>query len=140
MALYETRTMDNETQEQLVKNLESCLPEDGMDLILIDRNQVSWTSKSETYDRLVEPEPSLIGQMISRINDGDEPAITRVDDGFLLGTHLWTPDFDYGYALIMLWHVNPESLSQSWPVIEMVLNQMRCVAGLTQAQDQPILL
>lgn len=140
MALYDTGTIDNETREQLVKTLESCLPEDGMDLILIDRSQISWASNSETYDRLVESDTSLIEDMISRINDGDEPVVMRVDDGFLLGTHLWTPDFDHGYAFLMLWHVNPESLSQNWPVIEMVLNQMQCVAGLIKVQDAPILL
>jgi len=140
MAPYETGMTDTDAQERLTRILESCLPEDGVDLILIDRDAASWTSSSDACDRLLETDALIIQRMISRINDGDEPALTRVDHGFLVGTHLRTENTDYGYVLLMLDHANPESLRQSWPVIEMGLSQMQCVAGLMEVQDAPVSL
>jgi len=137
MAPYETVAIENDVQEGLIKVLGSCLPEDGMDLILIDRSRFCWTSDAVTYDTLIEGTP-ILEDMISRINDGDEPALTRVGDVFLVGAHLWTPRFDYGYAMLMFSHVNDESLLQNWSFVEVVLNQMQCIAGLLEVQDDPM--
>ena len=140
MAPYETGIPDTDAQARLFKILESCLPEDGADLILIDRDTASWTSSSDACDRLLDADPSIIERMTSRIDDGDEPALTRLDQGYLVGTHLRMQDSEYGYVLLMLDHVNPESLRQSWPLIEMGMSQMQCVAGLMEVQDAPVYL
>jgi hypothetical protein len=138
MAPYETRVIEKDVQERLSQVLGSCLPEDGMDLILIDGDEFCWTSDSVSYDGLLEGTP-ILKDMISRIDDGDEPALTRVGNVFLAGVHLWTPCRDYGYAILMLSCENHDSLLQNWSFVETVLNQMQCIAGLLEMQDDPML-
>ena len=137
MAPYETLVIENDTQERLIKVLGSCLPEDGMDLILIDRGQLCWTSDPITYDTLIEGTP-ILADMISRIDDGDEPTLTRVGDVYLVGVHLWTSRCDHGYAMLVLSSVDYDSLLQNWSFVEVVLNQMQCIAGLLDVQDDPM--
>jgi hypothetical protein len=137
MAPYETSVIENDVQERLIKVLGSCLPEDGMDLILIDKNQLCWTSDSVAYDGLFEGTP-ILGDMISRINDGDEPALTRVGDAFVVGVPLLTPCCDYEYAMLVLSCVDDASLLQNWPFVECVLNQIQCIAGLLEMQDDSV--
>ena len=137
MAPYKTNAIENDMQERLVKVLGSCLPEDGMDLILIDRQQCRWTSGSSTYDGFIE-DTSVIEDMIVRIDDGDEPAMTRVGDVFVVGVPLLTPCCDYGYALLVLSNVDDESLLKNWSFVECVLNQMQCIAGLLEVQDESV--
>ena len=136
MAPYKTNVIENDMQERLVKVLGSCLPEDGMDLILIDRQQCR-TSGSSAYDRFIE-DTSVIEDMIVRIDDGDEPAMTRVGDVFVVGVPLLTPCCDYGYALLVLSNVDDESLLKNWSFVECVLNQMQCIAGLLEVQDESV--
>jgi len=136
MAPCETTLIENDVQQRLIEVLGSCLPEDGMDLILIDRNQGAWASAPTAYNEFCE-DTRILDHMISRIDDGDDPALTRVGDVFLAGVHLWTPACDYGYAMLMLSHSDGDSLLQNWPLVETVLNQMRCMAGLLASQDDP---
>lgn len=134
MAPYETMVIENDVQERLIKVLGSCLPEDSMDLILTDRGHLCWTSDPVAYDVLIEGTP-ILEDMISRINDGDEPALTRVGDVYLVGAHLCTSQCDHGYAVLVLSSVNYDSLVQNWSFVEVVLNQMQCIAGLLDVQD-----
>ena len=137
MAPYETRAIEKDVQERLIKVLGSCLPEDGMELILVDRDRCCWTSDSDACDGLLEGSP-VLEDMISRIDDGDEPALTCVGDAFLVGVHLWTPCSDYGYALLLLSHVNHDTLMQNWSLVESTLNQIQCIAGLLEMQEDPM--
>jgi hypothetical protein len=137
MAPYETSAIENGIPERLIKVLASCLPEDGMDLILIDRNQCRWTSGPVDCDSLLE-DTSVIEDMIVHIDDGDEPALTRVGDVFVVGVPLLTPCCDYGYALLVLSCVDDTALLKNWSSVECVLNQMQCIAGLLEMQDDSV--
>ncbi len=137
MAPYKPNVTENDVQERLIKVLSSGLPEDGMDLILIDRQQCCWTSDPAAFDGLIA-DSSVIEDMIVRIDDGDEPAMTRVGDVFVVGVPLLTPCYDYGYALLVLSCVDGASLLKHWPFVECVLSQMQCIAGLLEMQDESV--
>ena len=137
MAPYETNVIENDVQERLVKVLGSCLPEDGMDLILIDRQQCCWTNGPVAYDPLLK-DSSVVEDLIVRIDDGDEPALTRLGAVFLVGVPLLTPCCDYGYAVLVISCVDDASLPQNWPFIECVLNQIQCMTGLLELQDDSV--
>ncbi len=139
MAAYEAGIIDSEVQDQLIKALSSCLPEDRMGLILVDKNQDCWASDLVGYDGLIQ-ETSVLEDMIARIDDGDEPALTRSDNMCLVGIHLLTPCCDYGYAILVLPDENYDVLLQNWGLIECLLNQMLKIAGLLEVQDYQITL
>lgn len=137
MAPFETSVIENDVQERLIQALGPCLPEDGMDLILIDRHQCSWTSGPVAYDQLIG-DPSAIEDMIARIDDGDDPALMRSGHVFVVGVPLLTPCCDYGYAMLVLSSVDDASLLKNWSFVECVLNQMQCIAGLLEMQDDSV--
>ncbi len=139
MAPYDTSIIDREVQEQLTKTLGSCLPEDGMGLILMDRNRDCWTSNPVDYDGLIHDTP-VLEDMIARIDDGDEPALTRSENCCLVGIHLLTPCCDYGYAMLVLPDEKHDLFLQNWGLVECLLNQMSCIAGLLELQDYQITL
>jgi len=137
MAPFETSMMESEVQERLFKALSLCLPEEGMGLILTDPNSVSWVSDPGGYAGLIQ-DTAILDDMISRIDDGDEPAMTHVEDIFLVGVHLCTLCRDYGYAVLVFSLQNRDSFMQNWNLVECVLNQMQCIAGLIEVQDYQI--
>jgi hypothetical protein len=139
MAAYETDIIDSEVQERLIKALSSCLPEDRMGLILVDKNHGCWASDPVGYDGLIQDTP-VLEDMIAHIDDGDEPALTRSENMYLVGIQLLTPCCDYGYAILVLSDENHDLSLQNRGIIECLLNQMLCIAGLLELQDYQITL
>lgn len=139
MAPYETTVIEHDVQERLIEVLGSCLPEDGMDLILTDGHQFSWASDSAAYGELME-ETCVLEDMISRINDGDEPALTCVDDVLLVGVRLRPTGGDDTYAMLMLPRMDYHALAKTWAFIECIFNQMQCMAGLLERQGDSAIL
>ncbi|MCF7972388.1 MAG: hypothetical protein K9N55_01090 [Phycisphaerae bacterium] len=139
MAPYDTSMIDSGVQERLIKALNACLPDEGMGLILVDKNRVCWASDPVEYGRWIQETP-VLEDMISRINDGDEPAAMCAEGVHMFGVHLLTPCCDYGYAMVVLSPRDQESLFQNWDLIECLLRQMHCIAGLLEVQDYSMTL
>jgi hypothetical protein len=138
MAHIETSVIDS-MQERLIKALSACLPDEGMGLILVDKDWGCRVSDDVQYDWLIQ-DRSLIQDVICRIDDGEEPAWTCMEGVFVFGVHLLTPCCDYGYAMVVLSPRNHEALFQNWDLVECMLHQMQCIAGLLEDRDHQIIL
>lgn len=132
MTPYEMCVVDREIQEQLIRSLDAVLPEEGLGWILADKKQV-WSNREQAYTQLIN-DTQVLQDMIARIDDGDDPVWTQVEDHVLVGTHLLTPCCDYGYAMLVIEKKNTVFRPEEWPMIECILKQMQYITGLLEIQ------
>lgn len=122
---------DCELNEQIARQLSDIMPENGPVMAILDRDGNCWASDSEKFSELNIAE-SLLKELCGKIDDGDEPIVTQVNDFSIVAAQLATEKSNCGYVIIALPKYSPESTLINIDLIEILLNQIGLIAALIE--------
>jgi hypothetical protein len=117
--------------EQIARQVFDILPEDGPVMIIVSRQGNYWPSSSEGFAKLGITD-GFLKDICTKVDDGDEPIITQVNDFSIVATALATEQTNCGYILIALPHYSPEATLANITLIEILLSQVGLVAHLIE--------
>ena len=120
--------------EQIARQVFEVLPEQGPIMIIMDRDGNSWPSDSEKFAGLNTNE-SFLKELCAKIDDGDEPIVTQVNDCSIIAAQLATERSNCGYVIIALPQYSPESTLINIDLIEMLLSQLGLIAKLIEKNN-----
>ena len=131
-SLFSTSDMLN---EQLANELFAIMPSDGPLVAIVDRQGTCWASDEEKFLQVFSDNQQL-KQICTRVDDGGDPVITRIDEYGVVATELLVQQVNCGYAIILLPGYTCESVMENSDLIELVLNQIALIAGLIKKNNQ----
>lgn len=132
MGMYESLFSSSSIlNEQLAREIFDILPEDGPIMVIFDREGKCWPSDSESYLKLNLSE-SLLDDICAKIDDGDEPVVSQLEDYSIVGAQLTTRRTNCGYLLMALPQYSPESTFVNIDLIDIVINQVGLIAKLIE--------
>jgi hypothetical protein len=114
--------------EQIVQELSDMMPEEGVSVVIFNRTGHCQGSHPEEFECL-NLSFSFLEDIMDRIDDGDEPVVTSIGDTCLVASQLTTPGGYCGYVLVVLPKCNIESTWQHLELIEVIMGQIRLLAG-----------
>lgn len=120
--------------EQIARQIFDLLPEDGPMMVLISKEGNCWPSNAEGFTKL-NISDGYIKELCAKIDDGQEPIITNVNDFSLVLTGLATERSDCGYIMIVLPNYSPESTMANIGLIEIMLSQVGLIAHLIEQNN-----
>jgi hypothetical protein len=120
--------------EQIARQVFDILPEDGPVMIIISRKGNCWPSDAEGFAKLGITD-GFIKELCAKVDDGNEPIITQVNDFSIVATALATERTDCGYIIIALPHYSPESTLANITLIEILLSQVGLIAHLIEKNN-----
>ncbi|MBN1392322.1 MAG: hypothetical protein JW947_05905 [Sedimentisphaerales bacterium] len=120
--------------EQIAKQLFDVLPERGPIMVIMDNEGHRWVSDPEKFSKLSTRE-AFWSKLCAKIDDGDEPVITQVDDSSIIGEQLTAENTKCGYLVMVLPQYNPESTLVNIGLIETILNQAGLIAKLVESHN-----
>lgn len=120
--------------EQTARQIFDIIPDDGLIMLIMDKEGHSWPSDSERFSRLGISTEDL-KQMCEKIDDGAEPVVTQTNDCSLIATQLVTENTNCGYVIIILPQYSPESTLANGGLIEVLLNLICLVAKLVEKNN-----
>lgn len=120
--------------EQAARHIFEILPESGMVMVILDREGNCWPSNSEEFSKLHLDQSSL-RQLCQKIDDGQEPVISQLEQCSIVGAQLATSNTNCGYIIIALPHYTPETTLINLEMIEILLNQVNLVAKLLEKNN-----
>ena len=120
--------------EQIARQIFDILPEQGLIMVIIDRDGNCWPSNSENFSTLNISE-SFLKELCAKIDDGAEPVVTQADGFSIIATQLATEQTNCGYAIIALPQYSPESTLINIDLIEILLNQTGLIAKLIEKNN-----
>jgi hypothetical protein len=120
--------------EQVAKEVFDILPERGPIMVIMDKEGHRWVSDPEEFSKL-SVRDSFWSKLCDKIDDGDEPVITQVDDCGIVAAELATEQAKCGYVIIILPQYSPESTLINIGLIETLLNQTISIAKLIEKNN-----
>jgi hypothetical protein len=120
--------------EQIAKQLFDILPERGPIMVIMDNKGHRWVSDPEKFSKLSARE-AFWSKLCAKIDDGDEPVVTQVDDCSVIGGQLTAEKTKCGYLVIVLPQYSPESTLVNIGLIETILNQTSLIARLVESHN-----
>lgn len=120
--------------EQIARQVFDLLPEDGPMMIIISRQGNCWPSNAEGFTKLGISD-GYIKDLCAKVDDGEEPIITQVNDFSIVATALATEQNNCGYIIIALPHYTPESTMANIGLIEILLSQVGLIAHLIEQSN-----
>jgi hypothetical protein len=121
--------------EQIACQVFDLLPEDGPMMVIISKQGNCWPSNAEGFTQLGLSD-GFIRELCAKIDDGEEPIITNINDFSLVATALATERSDCGYILIVLPKYSPENTMANIGLIEILLSQVGLIAHLIEQNNQ----
>jgi len=120
--------------EQIARQIFDILPEEGPLVVIVGRQGNCWPSDSEGFGKLHISDEFIKG-LCSKVDDGDEPVITQINDFSVVATALETERTNCGYILIALPQYSPESTLANLGLIEIMLSQVGLIAHLIEQNN-----
>ena len=120
--------------EQIARQIFDILSEDGPMMVIISKEGNCWPSNAEGFTKLGISD-GYIKELCAKIDDGEEPIITNINDFSLVITGLATERSDCGYIMIVLPHYSPESTMANISLIEILLSQVGLIAHLIEQNN-----
>lgn len=120
--------------EQVAQQVFEFLPEDGFIVAIMDREGNFWASEPEEYSKL-NISRSFLEQLWANVDDGVEPVTVQVGQTCVTMTQLATERTNCGYVLIALRRHNPESISMTMELVEVVMHQICLIARLIERNN-----
>jgi len=120
--------------EQIARQIFDALPEQGPVMVIIGRDGHFWPSDSEKFSKLNINE-SFLKKLWEKIDDGDEPVVTQVDNYSVIAAQLATEKTNCGYVIIALPQYSPESTLINIDLIEILLSQISLIAKLIEKNN-----
>lgn len=132
MNMYETMFSPmSQLSEQVARQVFEILPEGGPIMLIADREGNCWPSDSEAFVDLKVNE-SVLTEIWSKIDDGDEPVITQLHDCAVAAAELATENTRCGYVVLFLPGHQPEAALANVDLLEIVVNQVNLIARLIE--------
>ena len=120
--------------EQIARQIFDILPEDGPVMIIVSPNGDFWPSNSEEFGKLGISD-GFIKELCAKVDDGDEPIITQVNECSLIATALVTERTNCGYIILGLPNYNPESTLANLTLLEILLSEVGLIAHLIEQNN-----
>ena len=120
--------------EQIARQVFEILPEGGPLMMIMDGQGNTWPSDSHDFAELKIDE-SLLREVCTKIDNGDEPVMTQIDDCSIVAAQLATDRSNCGYVIIALPKYSPESMLANIDLIEMLLSQLSLIAKLIEKNN-----
>ena len=120
--------------EQIARQIFDILPEDGPVMIIVSPKGNYWPSDSEGFTRFGFND-GFIKDLCTKVDDGEEPIITQINDCSVVATALATERTNCGYIILALPHYSPESTLANLTLIEILLSQMGLIAHLIEQNN-----
>jgi hypothetical protein len=120
--------------EQVARQVFDILPEDGPVMIIVSKQGNYWPSNTEGFTRLGITD-GFLKELCAKVDDGDEPIITQVNDFSIVATALATERTDCGYIILALPHYSPESTLANITLIEILLSQVGLITHLIEQNN-----
>jgi hypothetical protein len=125
--------------EQIARQVFDILPEDGPLVVIISRPLKGgslnyWPNNTEGFTRLGITD-GFLKDLCSKLDDGDEPIITQINDFSIVATVLVTERTNCGYVIMALPHYTPESTLANIGLIEILLSQIGLIAHLIEQNN-----
>jgi hypothetical protein len=121
--------------EQIAKEIFDILPERGPIVVIMDREGHRWVSDPERFSKL-SVRDSFWSKLCAKIDDGDEPVVTQVDDCGVVGAQLAAEQSTCGYVIIIMPQYSPGTTLVNIDLIETLLNQTDLIAKLIEKNNQ----
>jgi hypothetical protein len=121
--------------EQVARQVFDILPEDGPLIVIVSKKGNCWPSNSERFTQLGITD-GFLKDLCGKVDDGNEPIITQVDDFSIIATELTTDRTNCGYIILALPHYSPESTLANITLIEILLSQVGLIAHLLEQNNQ----
>ncbi|MBN2018909.1 MAG: hypothetical protein JW749_01650 [Sedimentisphaerales bacterium] len=120
--------------EQIARQIFDILPEDGPLMVIVSKNGDHWPSNSDAFAKLGVSD-AFIKDLCVKVDDGQEPIITQVNDCSIVATELTTERTNCGYIILALAHYSPESTLANITLIEILLSQVGLIAHLIEQNN-----
>ncbi len=120
--------------ELTARHIFEIMPEQGPVMVIMDSEGNCWPSDSERFSALNISE-SYLKDLRDKIDDGDEPVVTQIDDFSIVAAQLCTERTNCGYVILALPRYSPESTLINIDLIEMLLNQVSLIARLLEKNN-----
>jgi len=117
--------------ELIARQVFDILPEDGPVMIIVSQEGSYWPSNTEGFAKLGITD-GFLKELCAKVDDGDEPIITQVNDFSIVATALATERTNCGYIIVALPHYSPESTLANITLIEIMLSQVGLIAHLIE--------
>jgi len=135
MDMYESlMSVTCRLNEQLGREIFEDLPEDGPIIALINKDGNYWPSDSERFSKLTISE-GFFKTLCSKLDDGQEPVVTEVNECSIVASQLATDKTNCGYVLIILPGCSTESALININLIEILLSQFSLIAKLIEKNN-----
>jgi hypothetical protein len=120
--------------EQLGRELFDVLPENGPIIAIINRDGNCWPSDSERFSRLNISE-NFFKELCAKVDDGEEPVITEVNECSIIASQLITDKTNCGYVIVALPGYSTESDLANINLVEIMLIQIGLIAKLIEKNN-----
>ncbi len=120
--------------EQIARQMFESLPENGPVMVIFDREGNCWPSNTEEFSRLHLNE-SFLREVCSKVDDGEEPVVTQLEEYCIVSSQLATKQTNCGYVVIVLPQYSPESALANINLIEILLGQVNLIARLMEKNN-----
>ena len=120
--------------EQIARQIFDILPDGGPVMMIMDGEGNCWPSDSEKFSMLNISE-SLLREVCAKVDDGDEPVVTQLNDCSIVAAQLATERTKCGHVIIALPQYSPESILINIDLIEILLNQIGLIARLIEKNN-----
>lgn len=117
--------------EQIAVQMFEILRDEGPVMVIMDREGYFWTSDPDRFSQ-IGIDNSFLKDLNDKIDDGDEPVISQLNDNSIVAAQLTTDKTNCGYIIIILPNYTPESALINIDLIEMVLNEINLIAKLIE--------
>lgn len=132
MQLCHTKTSDTHVlSEQIAQEVFDVLPEQGLMLVILDRDGSHWCSHPEEFARMGIGD-EFLQDLRAKVDDGAEPVITQVGEASVTMAQLATDQTHCGYVVVILPRYSPESTLTNIDLVETLLNQIVLIARLVE--------
>ncbi len=121
--------------EQTARHIFDSLPEEGVMVVIMDRDGTRWTSDSEAFARLGLDDASL-AEYRARVDDGVEPVVVQLGDASITMAQLSTDRTNCGYVMVVLSHNSAKPAASDINLLEAYMGQIALVARLTERSRQ----
>jgi hypothetical protein len=125
---------DSVLNEQFAQQIFAAAPEQGIIIMIMDKESNVWLRNYEEYDRL-NIDQQLLKELCARIDDGDEPVVTAANNYSIIAAQLVTEHNNYGYVFVILPQPGPQSSVINVSLGEMLLNQFSQIAKLIENKN-----
>jgi hypothetical protein len=122
--------------EQVGQKLLNLAGPDGPVVVFVSPNRGVQTSHPGRIGFLMSENSRLVGQLCSRLDDGEDPLVIKVEGGCVAACQLMTERTHCGYLMIFLEGYTLETIGANMRMIEMIVAQAGLICELVEKNNQ----